>query len=62
MSKTLTFAGLGTIFGLVVGGFMAYQESKSGAPTQMYASLGYLVGGTIGGALGGYLLAKMSGD
>ncbi len=62
MSKSLTFTGLGTIFGLLVGGFMAYQESKSGAPTQMYASLGYLVGGVIGGALGGYLLAKMAGD
>ena len=62
MSKTLTFTGLGTIFGLVVGGFLAYQDSKSGAPTHLYASLGSLVGGVIGGALGGYLLAKMSGD
>ncbi len=62
MSKSLTFTGLGTLFGLVAGGFMAYQESKSGAPTQMYASLGYLIGCVIGGALGGYLLAKMSGD
>jgi hypothetical protein len=54
--RTLIFAVLGAVAGLVMVNFIFFRGSNPSTPE----GAGYIVGGLIGGSIGGLVLSKLN--